>query len=332
MVGDFVLAVDGGATKTQMVLMEMGTGKLYFRRGGSSSHETLPGGFDEMTFVLSGMIGDICREAGIEPEDICFSSLGMAGMDLPFQLRRTEGILRAIGLGEFRLQNDAFLPVLAEAADGCGIGIINGTGFSAAAVDAFGDRMQLGGFHGCSDDFGGGQWYAERAVAAAYRSAYMGGEPTELCERIAAALQVPEAAGLIERVALAGRRDPQGTERKLCVCLHEAAEAGDEISREIFEDSAMECAARVRQMLLQMDFAGRQSVPVILAGGQFQNGCRYFREMAVAMMPDCCRAQVMAHPPVLGALFDALRARRFEITPKFRAEAAASVERMAAEA
>lgn len=77
---------------------------------------------------------------------------------------------------------------------GCGIGIINGTGFSAAAVDAFGDRMQLGGFHGCSDDFGGGQWYAERAVAAAYRSAYMGGEPTELCERIAAALQVPEAA------------------------------------------------------------------------------------------------------------------------------------------
>ena len=136
MVGDFVLAVDGGATKTQMVLMEMGTGKLYFRRGGSSSHETLPGGFDEMTFVLSGMIGGICREAGIEPEDICFSSLGMAGMDLPFQLRRTEGILRAIGLGEFRLQNDAFLPVLAEAADGCGIGIINGTGFSAAAVDA----------------------------------------------------------------------------------------------------------------------------------------------------------------------------------------------------
>ena len=94
----------------------------------------------------------------------------------------------------------------------------------------------------------------------------------------------------------------------------------------------MECAARVRQMLLQMDFAGRQSVPVILAGGQFQNGCRYFREIAVAMMPDCCRAQVMAHPPVLGALFDALRARRFEITPKFRAEAAASVERMAAEA
>ena len=222
--------------------------------------------------------------------------------------------------------------MLAEAADGCGIGIINGTGFSAAAVDAFGDRMQLGGFHGCSDDFGGGQWYAERAVAAAYRSAYMGGEPTELCERIAAALQGPEAAGLIERVVLAGRRDPQGTERKLCVCLHEAAEAGDEISREIFEDSAMECAARVRQMLLQMDFAGRQSVPVILAGGQFQNGCRYFREMAVAMMPDCCRAQVMAHPPVLGALFDALRARRFEITPKFRAEAAASVERMAAEA
>ena len=56
---EYVLAIDGGATKTHLVLMHLETTKIWRVEGGPTNHEVLPGGFDELTFTLSGLLGQL---------------------------------------------------------------------------------------------------------------------------------------------------------------------------------------------------------------------------------------------------------------------------------
>jgi N-acetylglucosamine kinase-like BadF-type ATPase len=318
---EYVLAIDGGATKTHLLLMHMETTRFWRVEGGPTNHEVLQGGFDELTFTLSGLLGQLFAQAGIVAEDIAFACIGLAGVDLPWQHRKVSHILESLGIEHFMLVNDSFLPILAEAEDGHGIGVINGTGFSVAAIDVFGDQQQIGGFGEYSEDFGGGGWYAKKAVAVAYRSIYKGGESTQLRERIMQSMKVKSAAGMMESVQLALQSDPKETQKQLCICLHEAADAGDLAAQEVFQDSAMEYAACIRSILLQMNFAAMLRVPVILAGAQFVKGGTYLREMMTTMLPDRCDVRILRVPPVLGALYEALRRQRFVITPEFRAYA-----------
>ena len=318
---EYVLAIDGGATKTHLVLMHLETTKIWRVEGGPTNHEVLPGGLDELTFTLSGLLGQLFGQAGITAEEVAFACVGLAGVDLPYQHRRVSHILESLGLKEYLLLNDAFLPVLAEAEDGRGIGVINGTGFSVAGIDAFGNQLQIGGFGEYSEDFGGGSWYAKQAVAVAYRSIYKGGESTQLRERIFQSMKVKSAAGMMESVQLGLQSDPKETQKRLCICLHEAADAGDAAAQEVFQDSALEYAACIRSMLLQLNFAMHLRIPVILAGTQFVKGSAYLREMLLTMLPDRCDVRVLQVPPVLGALYEALRHQRFAITPEFRAYA-----------
>ena len=43
--------------------------------------------------------------------------------------------------------------------------------------------------------------------------------------------------------------------------------------------------------------------------------------MMTTMLPDRCDVRILRVPPVLGALYEALRRQRFVITPEFRAYA-----------
>ena len=178
----YILAVDGGATKTHAAVMHLPTTRIWLAESGPTNHEVLPGGFDDLPAALGGAVDKVLAQAGIAREDIAYGVFGMAGDDLPYQHARIGRIIEALGFDNYKLFNDSCLPILAATKEGRGIGLINGTGFSVSGIDADGVTGQMGGFGALSDDFGGGTWYGEQAVAAVYRNLYKRARATLLTD------------------------------------------------------------------------------------------------------------------------------------------------------
>ena len=66
----FVMGIDGGATKTHVMICDTELNKVCLMEGGASSHEFLPGGFDEAAGVLEALIDDALFKAGIGIGDV----------------------------------------------------------------------------------------------------------------------------------------------------------------------------------------------------------------------------------------------------------------------
>lgn len=59
---NYILGVDGGATKTHYALYDMDNKALEIIQGCASNHEVMDDGFVELEQVLKNAIGDICTE------------------------------------------------------------------------------------------------------------------------------------------------------------------------------------------------------------------------------------------------------------------------------
>jgi len=323
----YILAVDGGATKTHAAVMHLPTTRIWLAESGPTNHEVLPGGFDDLPAALGGAVDKVLAQAGIAREDIAYGVFGMAGDDLPYQHARIGRIIEALGFDNYKLFNDSCLPILAATKEGRGIGLINGTGFSVSGIDADGVTGQMGGFGALSDDFGGGTWYGEQAVAAVYRNLYKRARATLLTDYMLKAfgLDHSRSGELMERISRGLLEDTKETRRKLAVCLHEAGTGGDLTARAILEKSATEYAICVINLLNRYNFASMQEVPVVLCGSGFVKGSKVLHWVLQELLPEKCRMMVFEQPPVAGALYEACRGVDFAVTDAFRAYAAGAL-------
>ena len=121
-----VLGVDGGSTKTHLALAGPDGRLLAFVEGPSTNHEGW--GYPHCARVLSSMFREAIKKAGIRPNDIKASCLGMCGGDLPEDFAEIEKkMLRPLGVrGPARVHNDAFLPIFNDGWRDRGVGITAG--------------------------------------------------------------------------------------------------------------------------------------------------------------------------------------------------------------
>ncbi len=165
-----VLGLDGGGTKTHVVIADEGGGLLGAAVGGASNWEDV--GLEGAASAIRAVALEALHAAQLSPEDIDASVFGLAGDDWPSDQARLSTIPASLGLSrQQEIVNDAFVALRAGANHPWGIAVVAGTGTVTAGRNAAGEEFRTLGLGPLYGDFGGSTEIADeglRAVAEAF--------------------------------------------------------------------------------------------------------------------------------------------------------------------
>jgi N-acetylglucosamine kinase-like BadF-type ATPase len=302
---DYVIAVDGGNSKTDVVIATT-SGRLLARHRGTgvSSPLTDAAGWRRR---LSSLVDEARREAGVPPE--CRARCAvyyLANVDLPVERRIARRELARANQAELVVaQNDTVGVLRAGASRPWGIAVAAGAGINAVGVHPsarVARFLSLGDYTG---DVGGGLNIGILGLAAAVRARDGRGPATAL------SVSVPQYYGLRrpEDVAVAVHRGAiQYNElHVLAPLVFAGAAAGDRVAQDIVTSFADEVVIMVGALIRRLHLA-RTDVEVVLGGGTLQNGDGVLLDRVTAgILTRAPRAQVsvLTVAPVFGAILEA---------------------------
>jgi N-acetylglucosamine kinase-like BadF-type ATPase len=300
----FVVALDGGSSKTDAVLVAADGTLLGRSRVGPSNHQLI--GLDAAVDALGAAIAAAVADAGIDDPPFPLCPVGvycLAGLDLPVD---EDHLAPAIALrgwsGIDLLRNDTFAISRAGTTSTWGIGIVCGTGMNCAGVGPDGASVRFPALAELSGDFApGGAWLGVRALGLALRATDGRGPATVLTHRVPAHFAQPDVEAVLTAVYTGTL--PYGRLFELAQVLLDAAAAGDEPAREAADTLADEVVAFVRAAVTRLRVADTD-VEVVLGGGIFDtDDAAFVARVTKGIGAVAPRAQVrrLDAPPVLGA-------------------------------
>jgi len=299
-----VLAVDGGSTKTDAVLVSRQGTVLGRSRGGPSNHQLV--GIDGAMDALGLAIAAAVRDAGLADPPFPLCEVGvycLAGLDLPIDEERLAPAISLRGWsGQDILRNDTFAVSRAGTSAPWGIGVVCGTGLNCAGVGPDGTSVRFPALAELSGDFApGGSWLGVRALGLALRAADGRGGATLLSTRVPAHFGRADAESVLTGV-YTGEID-YARLFALARVLLDAAADGDAPSREAADMLADEVATLAGAAITRLDLGGEE-VEVVLGGGVFDTRDEGFHDrVAEGIHARAPRARLLRlqAPPVLGA-------------------------------
>ena len=297
-----LLAVDGGATKTDLALVSADGSLLALERGPLSSPHYL--GLEGSLNVLAELLDRAASTAGVPTDDGPVSEIGqllVAGLDLPSEVRDFHDAVGARGWSPRTIvDNDTFAILRAGTEQGWGVAVVCGTGINCVGIAPDGRHARFPALGAITGDWGGGYDVGLAAVSAAARSEDGRGQKTALEQA------VPGHFGLVTPTELAEAihhgRIPQNRlgERPRAVF----AEAGrDEVAAEIVQRLADEVVALARVALERLDLTD-EPVEVLLGGGLLRPGNGTLESAIEAGLRGVGHAITVRNtgsPPIVGA-------------------------------
>jgi N-acetylglucosamine kinase-like BadF-type ATPase len=299
-----ILAVDGGDSKTDVVLVEGDGRVLGARRVRLSSHLGLDriGAAD----ALEAAIRSACQGFDVDVDDKPIADIGvycLAGADLPIDERRIHRELSARGWTRKSLVRNDTLAVLRAGTDrGWGVAIVCGSGMNAAGVAPDGRVVRFAAFGEISGDLAaGGGWIGMMALAHAVRAEDGRGRQTILAQLVPSFFKLTNPSAVTEAMYL-GRVD-QHRVVELAPLVFEAARRRDRVAREILDRVADETVAFSVAAIRRLGL-NRRDVEVVLGGGIFRaNDGRFEDRIRKGIRRVAPRAVIsrLKAPPVAGA-------------------------------
>lgn len=299
-----VLAVDGGNSKTDLLLVGPDGRLLASGRGPTSSHQKvgMDAGADRLVdqadaaWVRAGL-----GSAGQRPP-ATVGSYALAGADTPADVRRLRAAFDARRLATSTvIVNNSIAPIRAGSERGWGIGVICGAGVNAGGIGPDGRTVRLAALGPISGDWGGGGGIGLAALGAAVR-ARDGRGPRTLLERT-----VPAFFGMRRPIdvtyAIEYGRLPETALYGLSPTVFSSAHEGDAVAQGILDRLADELSTMAGAIIRRLHLARRDPV-VVLAGGVFRARDASFEARIAAGVQAVAPAATVRRldaPPVLGA-------------------------------
>jgi N-acetylglucosamine kinase-like BadF-type ATPase len=267
--GATILAVDGGASKTDVWVVGSDGSVLGASRGGGSNHQLsgLDGAMDALGSTIEAALGVAGLPVG-GPTDI--GVYCMAGVDLPVDEERLGGAIRSRSWSrESLVRNDTLAVLRAGVRSGWGVGVVCGSGLNCVGLGPDGTVARFPSLGELSGDFAaGGSWLGVRTLGVALRSGDGRGGPTALTAMVASHFGLADPESVLSAVYTGTL--PYGRLFELArVCL-EAASAGDRVATEAVGVLAAEVVAMVGAGVARLGLAGEE-VEVVLGGGLFED-------------------------------------------------------------
>lgn len=310
-----VLAVDGGASKTDAAVVAADGTVLGRARGPASNHQMV--GLDGAIDNLRSTVHEALRQAGVAADPTGDGPEGdgtalpvgvycLAGLDLPVDDERIVPAVLAQGwTAESVVRNDSFAVLRAGSENGWGVGVVCGTGLNCVGVGPDGATVRFPALGELSGDFTpGGAWLSVRGLGLALRAADGRGEPTVLRQSVPASLGLASAEAVLE-ASYSGAL-PFDRLMGLAEVVLAAAAGGDRPASGAVDQLAAEVVAMVTATVERLgvdDSEPSLPVEVVTGGGLFED--RRFGELVLGLLRRRVNAAVLrplaGRPPVLGA-------------------------------
>jgi N-acetylglucosamine kinase-like BadF-type ATPase len=295
------LAVDGGNSKTDLVLGTAGGEVRSFVRGPGSSPHYL--GLDGTVALLSRLVAAARAAAGLDAgTPLDRAEVYLAGADLPIEVRNlTKAVTEAGWATECCVDNDTFALLRAGTDRPDAVAVVCGAGINCVGRAADGRTARFPSLGQISGDWGGGHHLARLALWHAARGEDGRGPATALTAAVAAHYGLSTVEDVSTGLHLGDLAQEHVDE--LSAVLLATAAAGDAVARRVVERQAGEVVSMVavaagRLGLLASPYA------VVLGGGVL----RARHPLLDGAIRDGVRARspyaeitVVEQPPVVGA-------------------------------
>ncbi len=260
------LAIDGGGTKTEYLLLDQEFKTVGRHLGGCINHDFLEGGWDGTKRELLNGVRTLTGNNGAHISDIKDAAAGLAGIDNGRDQEEIEGIFREIGFREFTACNDGFLTVWGECPGGVGIAYNCGTAVCCAGIDESGRMEKTAGFDEWSGDAGGGNWIVQNVFRLAYRSLVLHRKETAFAAAYRRRFSLKTEADFLNSWSMLKDAGGYPDMRKDAIALFfEQLEAGEEGAAELAEQMALCGAENIRALTERLVFS-ESPVSVVLTG------------------------------------------------------------------
>ncbi|MGP4015948.1 N-acetylglucosamine kinase [Saccharopolyspora sp. 5N708] len=297
-----VLAIDGGNSKTDVLLVAADGSVLASVRGPGASPQHV--GVRRCLDALAELADRAAAQAGLPsgPPFAAHTSACLAGADLPREEHELHRAIRQRGWsGSVTVDNDTFALLRAGTEDGIGVAVVCGAGINSVGVAPDGRTSRFPALGRISGDWGGGAFLGQEALWWAVRAEDGRGAPTALLPAVLSHFGVRSTAEVVE--ALHFGELPASAVHELCPVLFEVAEGGDTIATELVDRLAEEIGLLATVTLRRLGLHDGPAT-VVLGGGVLTGAGR-------RLLPDIRRrcakvaaevdVRVVEAPPVIGA-------------------------------
>lgn len=296
-----LLAVDGGNSKTDVLVCDDTGVVLGHARGPGTNHQTC--GLAEAMNRLDVLVGEARANAGLADADrLALAAIYLAGADLPVELTMLNDAVTKAGWADKSIvDNDTLALLRAGTESPNAVAVVCGAGINCVGRAADGRMVRFPALGTITGDWGGGDELGPNALWHATRAEDGRGPATALTSAVAAHFGLGSAA----EVAAAAHLDPAVAARlpELTPVLFEVARGGDEVAMSVVARQGEEVALLAIAALRRLSLVDRPAT-VVLGGGVLRGQdplLHWVVRSAVTSAAPLAELTVVTTPPVIGA-------------------------------
>lgn len=273
------LAIDGGGTKTEYLLLDERFREKGHFLGGCINHDFLPDGWQGTRREIENGIARLAEQCAGAEERIQDVVVGASGIDTAVDQRMLEQILEDLKIPQYLVCNDGYLPVKASARGGMGVAYNCGTGVCCAGIDRDGRLVNVAGLDEWSDDAGSGRWIVLSMFQKVYASAIRKEQETGLVRTFREEFSAWSKEDILNLYTKF--RDPIGYPQEavqMIALFFGLLEKGDPDAVELAHRMSVCAAENIGYVIEHLNFPANESVQVVLTGSIHTKaaGQRYF--------------------------------------------------------
>ncbi len=320
-----VLAVDGGGTKTRLVIGDNRGQLLADITGAGSNHQIC--GVQGVFNVIDGLLSEALQLSGLDKKQIDYAVLGLAGADMPEDFEMLRKLLQPAFAGiDFDVVNDAWIIMRGGLPRSVGAVCICGTGTNAAAENVRGEKAILRSLDYIIGSYGGGGDIAAEALHYAFRADEKTGDATKLAQELPSLFGVNKLDDMIPMVYPRPSKTALAKMNRISELVFKLANEGDVVCQDILIDMG-KVLGKMVSGVIERTGQSRSYINVVMGGRVLTGDSPLIRDaLALELHKKVPHAELIKSwlPPVAGAWLMALD--KLDPHNKHRSEVKAEIE------
>ena len=313
----YILAVDGGNTKTIALVAALDGTILGAGRGGCSdiynTHPTSawPDSASAAVANIEYAVLKAVQAAQITPSDLVVSVFNMAGADWPEDFAYLQDAMTTRHFGQSILvQNDALGVLHTGSSDNTGVSVVCGTGSATGARSADGRTWHSSFWQ---DQAQGGAQMSREMLYAIYRSELGIDLPTSMTQRVLDFYAVQSVEEVLHMLTSRAQRAPSASGSltplaQLAPILLDEAQTGDHMARQIVNMHGKALGNYALAAARRVGLEGT-AFTLVLAGGVLRHPSPLLADAIIAQIrttSPAIKPTRYRFEPIIGVLFTAL--------------------------